>query len=129
MKVLRDKQAKTLTVTVDELDLDAEQNRTQSRTNGNQPAPEDHGAGFGLTLQDLTAAVARRLQMPTGQSGAVITDVDPEQRIGDGRRAPGRRDSVGESQRRCRARPKRGASCRRFPRAGSRSCCSGATTG
>ena len=32
----------------------------------------------GLTLQDLTANVARRLQIPTGQSGAVITDVDPD---------------------------------------------------
>jgi serine protease Do len=77
VKILRDKQARTMTVTVDELDLDAEQNRTQSRANGNQPVPEDHGAGFGLTLQDLTATVARRLQIPTGQSGAVITDVDP----------------------------------------------------
>ena len=31
-----------------------------------------------MTLQDLTPAAARRLQMPTGQSGAVITDVDPD---------------------------------------------------
>jgi serine protease Do len=77
VKVLRNKQERTLTVTVDELDLDAEQNRTASRDNGGQTAPEEHGAGFGLTLQDLTAPVARRLQMPTGRSGAVVTDVDP----------------------------------------------------
>jgi len=76
VKILRNKQPRTLTVTVDELDLDAEQNRTQSR-NDNQATPESHGAGFGLTLQDLTAAVARRLQIPNGQSGAVISDVDP----------------------------------------------------
>lgn len=77
VKVLRDKQQKTLTVTVDELDLDAEQNLTQNRSN-NQTPPEEHGTGFGLTLQDLTPATARRLQIPAGQSGAVITDVDPD---------------------------------------------------
>ena len=33
VKVIRDKQERTLTVTVDELDLDAEQNPTQSRSN------------------------------------------------------------------------------------------------
>ena len=42
------------------------------------PEPEEQGAGsFGLTLQNLTPQIARRLQMPSGQSGAVITDVDP----------------------------------------------------
>jgi serine protease Do len=79
VKVLRNKQERTLTVTVDELDLEAEQNPTQSRRDNGTPEPqEEHGAGFGLTLQDLTAAMARRLQMPTGQSGAVVTDVDPD---------------------------------------------------
>jgi serine protease Do len=79
VKVVRDKEQKTFTVTVDELDLDAEQNRTQSRNNNDTQTPqEDHGAGFGLTLQDLTPATARRLQVPTGRSGAVVTDVDPD---------------------------------------------------
>jgi serine protease Do len=79
VKVLRNKESKTLTVTVDELDLEAEQNAPQSRNkDGNQAPQEEHGAGFGLTLQDLTPATARRLQIPTGQSGAVITDVDPD---------------------------------------------------
>jgi serine protease Do len=79
VKVLRNKDPKTLTVTVDELDLEAEQNAPQTRNNnGNQAPQEEHGAGFGLTLQDLTPATARRLQIPAGQSGAVITDVDPD---------------------------------------------------
>ena len=77
--VLRAKQEKTLTLTVDELDLDAEQRRT-SRNGPVQTPQKDHGAGFGLTLQDLTAAVARRLQIPTGQSGALIADIDPNSR-------------------------------------------------
>jgi serine protease Do len=79
VRVIREKQERTLSVIVDELDLDAEQNRTQSRNNSDSQTPqEDHGAGFGLTLQDLTPATARRLQVPSGQGGAVITDVDPD---------------------------------------------------
>jgi len=79
VKVVRNKQERTLNVIVDELDLEAEQTQTQSRNNNqNAPPPEQTGAGFGLTLQDLTPAIARRLQVPTGQSGAVITDVDPD---------------------------------------------------
>ena len=80
MKVIRNKQEKTLNVTVDELDLDAEQAQTQQgRRNQDAPAPQEQGtSGFGLTLQDVTPGMARRLQIPTGQSGAVITDVDPD---------------------------------------------------
>jgi serine protease Do len=79
IKVLRDKQEKTLNVTVEELDLNAEQNGgRRSPTRENDP-PEEHGAsGFGLTLEPVTPAMARRLQMPSGQNGAVITDVDPD---------------------------------------------------
>ncbi len=79
LKVLREKQEKTLHVTVEELDLDAEQQglRSSSR-NSNPPEQEEQGAaGFGLSLQNLSPQVARRLQMPSGQSGAVVTDVDP----------------------------------------------------
>ena len=78
VKVMRNKQEKTITVTVDELDLEAEQNGPQTRNNDNQAPQEEHGAGFGLTLQDLTPSVAHRLQIPAGQSGAVITDVDAD---------------------------------------------------
>jgi len=79
VKVMRNKVRQTLTVTVDELDLEAEQNTPQTRNNnGNQAPQEEHGAGFGLTLQDLTPATARRLQVPAGQAGAAVTDVDPD---------------------------------------------------
>jgi serine protease Do len=81
VKVLREKQEKTLQVTVEELDLDAEQQGLRGgrrNENGTNPQPEEQGAsGFGLTLQNLTPQIARRLQIPSGQMGAVITDVDP----------------------------------------------------
>jgi serine protease Do len=80
IKVLRNKQEKTLNVTVEELDLEAEQNQGRPRPNSDQEPPEQqHTAGsFGLTLDNLTPQLARRLRVPSGQSGAVISDVDAD---------------------------------------------------
>jgi serine protease Do len=80
VKVLRNKQEKTLNVTVDELDLDAEQNAGRRPPQSDQPqANEPQGAGsFGLTLENVTPQMARRLRLPSGQSGAVVTEVDPD---------------------------------------------------
>ena len=80
VKVLRNKQEKTLTLTVDELDLEAEQSTGTRRSPQNdQDPPEEHGAGgFGLTLENVTPQLARRLRLPSGQTGAVVSDVDPD---------------------------------------------------
>jgi serine protease Do len=75
VKVLRNRQETTVNLTVEELDLEAESGGRSSRTN-EQPQ-EDAGGGFGLTLGNLTPQVARRLQLPSGQSGALVTEVDP----------------------------------------------------
>ena len=50
-----------------------------SRRNNNQSTEpqEESSGGFGLTLNNLTAQMARRLQLPSGQTGAIVTDVDP----------------------------------------------------
>ena len=80
VKVMRNKQEKTLHLTVDELDLDAEQQpqRSSRNNNNNNQSPDEQGAGgFGLTLQNVTPQIMRRLQLPSGRSGAVISDVDP----------------------------------------------------
>ena len=77
LRVMRNGKEATLTITIDELDLAAEQG---ARARGNGPAepPEEQGSdSFGLTLSNLTSAMAQRLQLPSGRSGAVITDVDP----------------------------------------------------
>src|SRR5262249_28158374 len=78
-KLLRDKQEKTLNVTVEELDLEAEQTGRAGRSNNNrEPQEEETGSsGFGIGLRDLTPQMARRLQLPPGRTGALITDVDP----------------------------------------------------
>ena len=126
VKVLREKAEKTLHVTVEELDLDAEQQTLRGgRGNNNSPTePEEQGAaGFGLTLQNLTPQIMRRLQMPSGQSGALVSEVDPNSdsarslRMGDvilsvnGKSVTSAADA--------------GASCRRSRRAASRASSSG----
>jgi serine protease Do len=79
IKVMRNAQEKTLNVTVEELDLNAEQSGGRRSPSRDNEPPEEHGAsGFGLTLEPVTPAMARRLQLPSGQNGALITDVDPD---------------------------------------------------
>src|SRR5437773_818891 len=80
IKVVRSKQEKTLNVTVEELDLEAEQSAGGRRpTNPDQEPPEQHTAGsFGLTLDNLTPQMARRLRLPSGQTGAVVSDVEAD---------------------------------------------------
>jgi serine protease Do len=78
VKVLRNRQEKTLNVTVEELDLEAEQNggRRRSQPEAQQDDQSQGAGGFGLTLENVTPSMARRLHLPSGQSGAVITDID-----------------------------------------------------
>jgi serine protease Do len=79
VKVLRNKVEKTLNVTVEELDLEAEQNPQRRAQPDDQQQPEQQGTGsFGLTLENVTPAMARRLRLPSGQTGAVVTDVDQD---------------------------------------------------
>jgi serine protease Do len=79
VKLLRNKQEKTVTLTIDELDLEAEQSaRRNGPSTPDTQQQEEQGSGFGLTLQNLTPQMSRRLQLPSGKSGAVITDVDPD---------------------------------------------------
>jgi len=79
VKVMRDKKERTLRVTVDELDLDAEQQTRQSRgPQRPQQTPDVQGQdSFGVALSNVTPAIARRMQLPSGQLGALVTDVDP----------------------------------------------------
>ena len=90
--------------------------------------PEEHGAGgFGLTLENVTPQLSRRLSLPSGQSGAIVSDVDPD---GPSARLLRQGDvilSVNSQAGVERGRGRR-ASCRRSRRATSRRCGSGAAT-
>ncbi len=66
VKVMRNRKEQTLRVTVDELDLQAEQQGLQGRA-PHQPAPDVQGQdSFGISLSNVTPAIARRLQLPSG---------------------------------------------------------------
>jgi serine protease Do len=72
VKVLRDKAEKTLSVTVEELDLE-----TESGGASEQSQQETVGSGFGITLGPLGSDMARRLRVPSGTRGVLVTEVDP----------------------------------------------------
>jgi serine protease Do len=70
VKVIREKAVKSLSVTVAELTL------------AGAEAPEvtaasDLTSSFGLQLEDLTPALAKRLQLPADAAGAVISGLKP----------------------------------------------------
>jgi serine protease Do len=76
LKIVRNGKEQTLRATVEELDLDAERGSRQGRNNEREQ-PEAQGQdSFGITLGNLSPQMARRLQMPSGQSGALISEVD-----------------------------------------------------
>jgi serine protease Do len=80
IKILRNKQEKTLNVSVEELDLDNEQGSSaprRSNDQGNDQQQEESSGGFGVTLNNVTPQISRRVQLPSGQSGALVTDIDP----------------------------------------------------
>jgi serine protease Do len=84
MKILRDKAEKSLSVTVEELSLEAESGGGSAETQ-----QEEAGSGFGITLGPLGADMARRLQVPPGTRGVLVTDIDPTSSAARGGVRPG----------------------------------------
>jgi serine protease Do len=76
IKVLREKQEKTLSITVGELNLDEEANRTAE---AREPSAEPDAQGaqdFGLTLERLTPDIASRLRVPRDTEGVLVSEVE-----------------------------------------------------
>ena len=77
LRVVRDRQERTISVTVEELDLDTEASALRSDNRGGGAAPqEETTSGFGVTLGNLTPQVAQQLRLDRGVQGAVVTDVE-----------------------------------------------------
>jgi serine protease Do len=74
VKVIRDGKERTFNVRVEELSLDAEANRQSDATSPGG----DTGAGFGITLNNVTPEMARQFELPASTRGAVVTDIDPD---------------------------------------------------
>jgi serine protease Do len=75
LKVIRDGAAKSINVTVAELELDSDASEEPETEN-------DVAKGFGLALDDITPALARRLRLPANTAGALVTEVRPRSAAG-----------------------------------------------
>jgi serine protease Do len=76
VKILRDKQERTVNVTVDELDLEDEGTRSRaSRETSTEPSEESSQA-FGITITTLTPDAARRQRAPADTEGVLVTEVE-----------------------------------------------------
>ena len=66
-------------LTVDELNLDAETTRADrgGRRNEEPEQEQASAAGFGLTMDQLTADILRRMRLPSDTEGVIITGVEP----------------------------------------------------
>jgi len=76
LRVLRDKQEKTISVTVDELDLEQENSRTSRKEPDD--VDQDTSSGFGITLGNVTPDVARRLRLDPSTRGAVVMEIEAQ---------------------------------------------------
>jgi serine protease Do len=79
VRVVRDRDEKTINVRVGELDLDAEQQALNGPRGGrnNDNPQQEPSSGFGMSLSNITPDVARRLRLDDDVRGAVVVDVDP----------------------------------------------------
>jgi serine protease Do len=78
VKVFRDRKMLTLNVKVGELDLDAERDTLAGRRpSGRQSPGRPQETAFGMSIEDITPATARDLEIPRGRTGAVVRSVDP----------------------------------------------------
>ena len=76
VRVMRDRKERTISITVDELDLEAETNTRAAATDASLTIPaQETSSGFGITLQNITPEIARRLRLEN-RRGAVVTDVE-----------------------------------------------------
>ncbi len=69
LTIVRNRQRQTLDITIAELNLEQE-------AGGDDAEPENASTGFGMTLNDLTPQLSRRLRAPDDLTGAVVTDVE-----------------------------------------------------
>ena len=74
VKVIRQGKEMTFNVRVEELSLDSETTRQAA---AGEPGG-DTGAGFGITLNNVTPEMSRQFELPANTRGAIVSDIDPE---------------------------------------------------
>jgi serine protease Do len=76
VKILRDKQERTVNVTVDELDLEDEGARQQTARETSSEPNEESSSAFGITITNLTPEAARRLRAPSDAEGVLVSEIE-----------------------------------------------------
>ncbi len=75
LKAVREGKERTFNVRVEELNLD---NETTRQADAGGPGGGDTGAGFGITLNNVTPEIARQFELSPNVRGAVVTDIHPD---------------------------------------------------
>ena len=89
VKVMRAKKVQTLNVTIEELNIDGERDSPALETAPGLRPDEPTDTGLGFSVEGLTANQARRLNLPSGTGGAIVSDVDPSGAAARGGIVPG----------------------------------------
>jgi serine protease Do len=90
VKVVRDGKPQSLNVTIEELNVADELKQSQPSAQPEPEAkPEPKETGFGMTVEALSPQLARRMQVPNGRGGAVVSDMDARGAAALGGMAPG----------------------------------------
>jgi serine protease Do len=76
LKVYRNKQQRSMNLTVEELNLDEEMGVRGGEDQDQNPPEEKLETGLGLELTPVTPEIARRLRLPDGEGGAIVTRVE-----------------------------------------------------
>jgi serine protease Do len=85
LTVYRAKERKSINITIGELDLEAEQGQSTRPDVDTEPT----STGFGMTIEPITPEIARELKLPSGRSGALVSDVSRGSPAGNAGVAPG----------------------------------------
>ncbi len=89
LRIVRNAKPQSLNITIDELNVDDEIGQTQETVEPQkEAAPEPKETGFGMTVEPLTPQLTRRLSVPSGQGGAIVSDMDPRGAAALGGMAP-----------------------------------------
>ncbi len=90
VRIVRDRQERTVNVTVDELDLETE-NQASARPDDTRPPElqQETTRGFGMSLSNLTPQMAQRLRIDADVRGAVVVDVEQDGAAAKAGLAPG----------------------------------------
>ncbi len=76
VKVIRAKKPVMLNVTIEELNVATERDEPVRDSAPGLKNEEPAATDFGMSIEGLTANQARRLQLPAGTTGALVSDVD-----------------------------------------------------